>query len=251
MIKQCITEGDPVESLMELWDYLSNECAVYINSEQPGLGVNTGNGISTPVKPIRSLCQRLKGKYGRFRGNLSGKRVDFSGRTVISPDPNLEIWQVAVPELVAKVLTFPEKVNKYNINKLKKLILNGPDVHPGANFVEFKADGTKKFLKFAKRDSDDSTGLQSAARTLGARCDRALASSTMLFGGRTVSWRLFERRFSGRVLLEQRCSLASRRVPDWSPGRCTSGTFSEPRFKRGTEELALFLHLETFGGCLQ
>jgi len=99
--------------------------------------------------------------------------------------------------------------------------------------------------------SDDSTGLQSAARTLGARCDRALASSTMLFGGRTVSWRLFERRFSGRVLLEQRCSLASRRVPDWSPGRCTSGTSSEPRFKRGTEELALFLHLETFGGCLQ
>ena len=35
--------------------------------------------------------QRLKGKQGRFRGNLSGKRVDFSGRTVISPDPNLRV----------------------------------------------------------------------------------------------------------------------------------------------------------------
>jgi DNA-directed RNA polymerase III subunit RPC1 len=46
-------------------------------------------------KTIRGLCQRLKGKQGRFRGNLSGKRVDFSGRTVISPDPNLAIDQVA------------------------------------------------------------------------------------------------------------------------------------------------------------
>lgn len=45
-------------------------------------------------KKIRGLCQRLKGKSGRFRGNLSGKRVDFSGRTVISPDPNLGIDQV-------------------------------------------------------------------------------------------------------------------------------------------------------------
>lgn len=50
---------------------------------------------------------------GRFRGNLSGKRVDFSGRTVISPDPNLRIDEVAVPVHVAKILTFPEKVNKY------------------------------------------------------------------------------------------------------------------------------------------
>lgn len=47
---------------------------------------------------------------GRFRGNLSGKRVDFSGRTVISPDPNLRIDEVAVPIHVAKILTFPEKV---------------------------------------------------------------------------------------------------------------------------------------------
>ena len=58
--------------------------------------------------------QRLKGKQGRFRGNLSGKRVDFSGRTVISPDPNMRIDQVAVPIHVAKVLTYPEKVRRFN-----------------------------------------------------------------------------------------------------------------------------------------
>ena len=52
-------------------------------------------GMSKPigVKPIRGFCQRLKGKQGRFRGNLSGKRVDFSARTVISPDPNLSVEQ--------------------------------------------------------------------------------------------------------------------------------------------------------------
>ena len=57
----------------------------------------------------------MKGKHGRFRGNLSGKRVDFSARTVISPDPNLRIDQVGVPERVAKTLTYPERVTQHNI----------------------------------------------------------------------------------------------------------------------------------------
>lgn len=61
---------------------------MYINSEMPGIPPMANH------KPIRGFCQRLKGKQGRFRGNLSGKRVDFSGRTVISPDPNLRIDEV-------------------------------------------------------------------------------------------------------------------------------------------------------------
>ena len=65
------------------------QVAQYINGEMPGLP----RPVSA-AKPIRGLCQRLKGKSGRFRGNLSGKRVDFSGRTVISPDPNLRVDQV-------------------------------------------------------------------------------------------------------------------------------------------------------------
>jgi DNA-directed RNA polymerase III subunit RPC1 len=69
--------------------------------------------------------QRLKGKQGRFRGNLSGKRVDFSGRTVISPDPSLAIHQVCVPLLQAMVLTYPETVTEHNISKLRQRVLNG------------------------------------------------------------------------------------------------------------------------------
>ena len=116
---------------------------MYINSELPGVLSQAGQ------KPIRGFVQRLKGKQGRFRGNLSGKRVDFSGRTVISPDPNLRIDEVAVPERVAKILTYPERVTSHNIEILKKAVHNGPDVHPGANFV---ARGeNKKFLRFGNR----------------------------------------------------------------------------------------------------
>ena len=60
---------------------------------------------------IRGFYQRLKGKTGRFRGNLSGKRADFNGRTVISPDPNLAIDQVTIPMFMAKILTIPDIVN--------------------------------------------------------------------------------------------------------------------------------------------
>ena len=83
-------------------------------------------------RPIRAYAQRLKGKQGRFRGNLSGKRVDFSGRTVISPDPNLKIDEVCVPIHVAKVLTYPSRVFAHNLSNLRQLVLTGPDVWPGA-----------------------------------------------------------------------------------------------------------------------
>jgi DNA-directed RNA polymerase III subunit RPC1 len=54
-----------------------------------------GIPFSAPAaKPLSGFVQRLKGKQGRFRGNLSGKRVEYTGRTVISPDPNLKITEV-------------------------------------------------------------------------------------------------------------------------------------------------------------
>lgn len=62
------------------------------------------------VKRVRTEWLNSCDNSGRFRGNLSGKRVDFSGRTVISPDPNLRIDEVAVPVHVAKILTYPERV---------------------------------------------------------------------------------------------------------------------------------------------
>lgn len=65
-------------------------------------------------KKIKSIRSRLKGKEGRLRGNLMGKRVDFSARTVITPDPNLELDQLGVPKSIAMTLTIPEVVTPQN-----------------------------------------------------------------------------------------------------------------------------------------
>ncbi len=148
IIRDALDKGATVQMLMEDWDFLQLQCAMYINSELPGVPL----ALQTPGKPIRGLCQRLKGKMGRFRGNLSGKRVDFSARTVISPDPNLRIDQVAVPVYVAKTLTYPEVATKLNLEKLRQLVINGPDQHPGANYVQTGgAGGMKRFLRFGDR----------------------------------------------------------------------------------------------------
>ena len=118
----------------------------YFNSDTPGIPFNLlGN------KSIRSFSTRLKGKQGRFRLNLSAKRVDFTGRTVISPDPNCAIDEVIIPIYVAKNLTYPERVNQYNIEKMKRVIKNGPEVHPGANFWTSGQDGTQLSLLYANR----------------------------------------------------------------------------------------------------
>lgn len=144
LIREGLQSGQPVQTIMEQWDFLQIQIAIYINSDVPGLQQPTYG------KPIRGFCQRLKGKQGRFRGNLSGKRVDFSGRTVISPDPNLSIDEVAVPELVAKNLTYPEKVSRYNIEKLRARVKNGANKWPGANYVTKKEQGIKQFLRYGR-----------------------------------------------------------------------------------------------------
>src|SRR5204863_3207587 len=138
-LKNALYKGAPVQTVIECWDYMQLQIAVYINSDVPGLQKADFG------KPIRGFCQRLKGKQGRFRGNLSGKRVDFSGRTVISPDPNLKIDEVAVPERVAMVMTYPERVNAHNKKLLQEAILQGHDKHPGAIAVTF-SNGSKKYI---------------------------------------------------------------------------------------------------------
>jgi DNA-directed RNA polymerase III subunit RPC1 len=137
LIKTALKRGQPVQTIVEQWDYLQLLIAMYVNSDVPGLQ-QPGYG-----KAIRGFCQRLKGKQGRFRGNLSGKRVDFSGRTVISPDPNIGIDEVAIPELVAMKLTYPELVHHWNIEKLRKMVNNGALKYPGANTL-LKRDGTHR-----------------------------------------------------------------------------------------------------------
>jgi DNA-directed RNA polymerase III subunit RPC1 len=145
-LELALTKGPHTRTIMEEWDFLQVQVAQYINGEMPGLQRPMG------AKPMRGLCQRLKGKQGRFRGNLSGKRVDFSARTVISPDPNLRCEQVGVPLTVATIMTYPECVSRYNIEKLRNRVRNGPHKHPGANLVRMRDGSFVKSLAFGDRN---------------------------------------------------------------------------------------------------
>ncbi|XP_018403555.1 PREDICTED: DNA-directed RNA polymerase III subunit RPC1 [Cyphomyrmex costatus] len=140
-------KGVNINMYMEHWDFLQLHCGLYINSEMSGIPIHM-----QPKKSGRGIVQRLKGKQGRFRGNLSGKRVDFTSRTVISPDPNLRIEQVGVPIYVAKTLTYPERVTPSNIELMQKLVRNGPDIHPGANYIQYKHSQNRRYLRYGDRN---------------------------------------------------------------------------------------------------
>jgi DNA-directed RNA polymerase II subunit RPB1 len=98
-------------------------------SSLPRSEFKTGN------RPTSSISDRIKGKEGRIRMNLMGKRVDFSARSVITSDPNIDIDEVGVPLKIAKDLTIPEEVTPQNIKQLMLLVQNGRDIYPGANYV--------------------------------------------------------------------------------------------------------------------
>ena len=101
-------------------------------------------------RPLKSIKERLNGKGGRVRGNLMGKRVDFSARSVITPDPNLSIRELGIPLKVAKNITKPVTVNKNNKKFLLRLVRNGPDEYPGAKILE-KKNGEQITLRYADR----------------------------------------------------------------------------------------------------
>jgi DNA-directed RNA polymerase II subunit RPB1 len=103
-------------------------------------------------RPLKSIKERLNGKGGRVRGNLMGKRVDFSARSVITPDPNLSIRELGIPLKVAKNITKPVTVNAMNKQFLLKLVRNGPDEYPGAKILE-KKNGEQITLRYADRES--------------------------------------------------------------------------------------------------
>jgi DNA-directed RNA polymerase III subunit RPC1 len=177
-MKACMEEGTQTSLLMEFWDFLQLQCAMYITSDLPGIPSHLQGNLN---KIKKGFCQRLKGKQGRFRGNLSGKRVDFSGRTVISPDPNLRIDQVAVPQRVCKVLTYPERVTKHNIEKLRQNVLNGPEIHPGATYVTSGKTGIKKFLKYGRAE------MNAAKLEIGDIVDRHLQDGDIVLFNRQPS----------------------------------------------------------------
>ena len=137
--------GAPQLIVEDLWELLQYHITTYFDNQTAGIPPARHRSS----RPLKTLAQRLKGKEGRFRSNLSGKRVNFSARTVISPDPNLSINEVGVPILAARELTVPMHVNEHNIEKMRQMILRGTkpvdengNYLPGVNYI-IRNDGRR------------------------------------------------------------------------------------------------------------
>jgi len=132
-----INAGAPQLIIEDLWELLQYHVTTYFNNETAGIPPARHRS----GRPLKTLSQRLKGKEGRFRYNLSGKRVNFSARTVISPDPMISINDVGVPKEIAEELTVPVRVTPWNLEECKKLVLRTE--FPLANYV-IRPDGKRK-----------------------------------------------------------------------------------------------------------
>ena len=134
-----INAGAPEIIIEDLWDLLQYHVTTFFDnniSQLPPARHRSGD-------PLKTVTARIKSKEGRIRHNLAGKRTNFSARTVISPDPKLNINEVGVPTVIAMNLTVPERATEWNLEHLKTFIENGPDEYPGANYI-IRPDGKRK-----------------------------------------------------------------------------------------------------------
>lgn len=132
-----LNAGAPEVIIEDLWDLLQYHVTTFFDNtiaRIPPARHRSG-------QPLKTIAERIKGKEGRIRHNLAGKRVNFSSRSVISPDPKIEINEVGIPLEIAKILTVAERVNSLNLERSKKLILS--ESYPGVNYV-IRPDGKRK-----------------------------------------------------------------------------------------------------------
>lgn len=108
--------------------FLQYHCCTLIMNNKVGVP----KSLQKNRKETKSLTDRMKGKEGRIRGNMIGKRVNMSLRTVIVPDPTININEVGVPLNLAKQNTYPEYVTSKNLGAMTELVYNGPNKYPGA-----------------------------------------------------------------------------------------------------------------------
>jgi DNA-directed RNA polymerase beta' subunit len=150
-IREKIDKGESAEVLDKYTALLQYHVATYVDNDIKGMDPSAQRS----GRPLRTLKSRFGAKTGRVRGNLMGKRVDFSARSVITPDANIELDELGVPEEIATNLTFPEIVSPYNRDRLLSYVKNGPDKHPGAKSVYLKADDRTVSLRYVNPDTID------------------------------------------------------------------------------------------------
>jgi DNA-directed RNA polymerase I subunit RPA1 len=115
-------------------------------------------------KVTPGIRQLLEKKQGLFRMNMMGKRVNFACRSVISPDPWIHTREIGIPEHFARELTYPQPVTSWNVHELREAVINGPDVHPGANFLE---DESGNRIDLSTRNKEQRIALSKTLMTAG------------------------------------------------------------------------------------
>ena len=136
ILAQKIDKESRIEVIDDWTKVLQYHVATLVDNDIPGIAQSAHRS----GRVLKSIRQRLKGKDGRIRNNLMGKRVDFSARSVITPDPNIGLDELGVPFKIASNLTYPEIVNKFNMEKLLTIVRNG-DKWPGCkSIVKTKED---------------------------------------------------------------------------------------------------------------
>merc|ERR1719234_1484104 len=141
--------GSPPHIIAEDFRLLQYHVATMFDNDKASIP----SSVHKSGRPLKSIRQRLVGKEGRVRGNLMGKRVDFSARTVISADPMLKIDQIGVPRSIAMNMTFPEYVTPLNIDWLESLVHRGANQYPGARYI-IRDNGDRIDLRFHPKPSD-------------------------------------------------------------------------------------------------
>jgi DNA-directed RNA polymerase II subunit RPB1 len=147
-LRDQLDKGASAEIIDNSTQLLQFDVATYVDNEIKGMPPSAQRS----GRPLKTLKSRFGSKSGRVRGNLMGKRVDFSARSVITPDPNIDVDHLGVPEEIAMNLTFPEIVTQYNRDRLMQAIQNGPLKYPGAKNVELKHENIKKRLGYVSKE---------------------------------------------------------------------------------------------------
>ncbi|XP_015758979.1 PREDICTED: DNA-directed RNA polymerase I subunit RPA1-like [Acropora digitifera] len=157
-----ITNGkSPMERLHNAWLKLQTDVNCCIDSDLDKLS-------SVKFPGIRQILEK---KEGLFRKHMMGKRVNYACRSVISPDPYMNVNEIGIPEVFALKLTYPQPVTHWNVKELRQAVINGPLQHPGATLVE-QEDGKRTLLSMtnpnqreaiAKRLLTPSTGVKTVS----------------------------------------------------------------------------------------
>jgi len=138
-----------------LWEILQFHVWTYIDNES-----TKKTSVHRSGRPLKALVQRIKTKEGRVRWNLMGKRVDDSGRTVVTPDNNINIDEIGIPRKIATNLVKPEFVTPFNIERLQQYVHNGMETYPGAKYIVPKGSRFKKPLKMMNKERRQEIKLQ-------------------------------------------------------------------------------------------